>query len=100
MNTVVENIPDLNPNAMLDAVKQNLGLKNDAALCRVLEIDPPVISKVRHHRTPVSAALLIALHEASEISIRDLRYLMGDYRPHTGKSARQPGTGHSQAMSL
>jgi len=43
-------------------------------------VAPPVISKIRHHRLPVGASLLIRMHEVSDLSIRDLRYLMGDRR--------------------
>ena len=70
--------PFYNPGVMLNAVLDQLGLKNDAALCRSLKIAPPVISKVRNHRLPVGAALLIRLHEISGLTIQDLRWLMGD----------------------
>jgi len=69
-----------NPNRLLDTLIENLRLKNDAALSRALEVAPPVISKIRHHRLPVGASLLIRMHEVSDLSIRDLRYLMGDRR--------------------
>jgi len=68
------------PNTLLDTVRDNLGLKNDAALARALDVAPPVISKVRHLTLTIGASLLIRLHEISGISIRDLRYLMGDKR--------------------
>jgi hypothetical protein len=71
---------EYNPNQLLDALIERLRLKNDAALCRALEVSPPMLSKVRHHRLPVSAALLIRMHEVSDLSIRDLRFLMGDHR--------------------
>lgn len=70
-----------NPNQLLDSVAEHLGLRNDAALSRALEVAPPVISKVRHLRLPVSATLLIRMHDVTGISIRDLRFLMGDCRP-------------------
>jgi len=69
-----------NPNTLLDALLQKLNLKNDAALSRALEVAAPVISKIRHRRLPVGASILIRMHEVSEISIRDLRHLMGDRR--------------------
>jgi hypothetical protein len=52
-----------NPNRLLDTLIENLRLKNDAALSRALEVAPPVISKIRHHRLPVGASLLIRMHE-------------------------------------
>lgn len=58
---------------LLDAVMAKLGLKNDAALSRVLEVAPPVISKIRHGRLPVGATLLIRMHEGTDIAIRELK---------------------------
>lgn len=68
------------PNRLLDTLIQHLNLKNDAALSRALEVAPPVISKIRHHRLPVGASLLIRMHEVSDLSIKELRRLMGDRR--------------------
>ncbi|NVD97755.1 hypothetical protein [Massilia sp. BJB1822] len=69
-----------NPDRLLDTLIERLRLKNDAALARALEVAPPVISKIRHRRLPVGASLLIRMHEVSELTIRDLRYLLGDRR--------------------
>src|SRR3954471_4126841 len=66
-----------NPNHLLDVLLGKMQLKNDAALSRMLEVAPPVISKIRHHRLPVSASVLMRMHEVTNISIDDLRYLMG-----------------------
>ncbi|MES2931912.1 MAG: hypothetical protein V4805_00265 [Pseudomonadota bacterium] len=80
-NVDMENdLSEYNPNRLLDTLIEKLRLKNDAALSRALEVAPPVISKIRHHRLPVGASLLIRMHEVSDLSIRDLRYLMGDRR--------------------
>ncbi|MES2536134.1 MAG: hypothetical protein V4632_09710 [Pseudomonadota bacterium] len=69
-----------NPNHLLDTLIEKLHLKNDAALCRALEVAPPVISKIRHRRLPVGASMLIRMHEVSTMSVRELRDLMGDRR--------------------
>lgn len=71
---------DYNPDRLLDALIEHLKLKNDAALSRALEVAPPVISKIRHRRLAVGAAILIRMHEVSNLTISDLRYLMGDRR--------------------
>jgi hypothetical protein len=94
-----DDLANYNPNRLLDTLIENLHLKNDAALSRALEVAPPVISKIRHHRLPVGASLLIRMHEVSDLSIRDLRYLMGDRRNKFRISDKQfkpkdtPGTG-------
>jgi hypothetical protein len=48
--------------------------------CRACWKSRLVISKIRHHRLPVGASLLIRMHEVTGMSIRDLRDLMGDRR--------------------
>lgn len=69
-----------NPNRLLDFVIDKLHLKNDAALARTLGVPAPVISKIRHGSLPIGATLLIAMHEETGWSIRELRDLMGDRR--------------------
>jgi plasmid maintenance system antidote protein VapI len=59
---------------------EKLKLKNDAALSRALEVAPPVISKIRHRRLPVGASMLIRMHEVSNLSVAELRNLLGDRR--------------------
>jgi len=66
-----------NPNHLLDILLGKLQLKNDAALSRVLEVAPPVISKIRHHRLPLGASLMIRMHEVSDLPIREIKALAG-----------------------
>jgi hypothetical protein len=68
------------PADLLDAVQERLLLNNDAQLARLLDVQPPLISKIRNRHLPVGAAFLIRLHEASGLSIVDMRRLMGDRR--------------------
>lgn len=68
------------PDNLLASIIGKLNLKNDAALSRALEVAPPVISKIRHRRLPVGASLLIRMHEVTDLSIQELRVLMGDRR--------------------
>ena len=78
-----ENLSDqinYNPDNLLASIIGKLNLKNDAALSRALEVAPPVISKIRHRRLPVGASLLIRMHEVTDLSIQELRSLMGDRR--------------------
>jgi hypothetical protein len=79
-NTIAAKEIQYDPDRLLDALIEKLHLKNDAALSRALEVAPPVISKIRHRRLPVGASLLIRMHEVSDLSIRELRVLMGDRR--------------------
>lgn len=84
------------PNHLLDAMLDKLKLKNDAALSRALEVAPPVISKIRHRRLPVGASMLIRMHEVSDLSVAELRELLGDrrqkYRLSTVQGKPKPGS--------
>lgn len=63
------------PNKLLDTLIETMKLKNDAELCRVLEVQPPIISKIRHRKLAVGATILLRMHEKSEMSIKDLKEL-------------------------
>jgi hypothetical protein len=67
---------EYDPNRVLDAIIAKLRLKNDAALSRLLEVAPPVISKIRHNTLPIGATILLRMHEVSDFSIGELRELM------------------------
>lgn len=68
------------PDNLLDTLIEKMKLKNDAALSRLLQVAPPVISKIRHRRLPVGASLLIRMHEETGMTVRELRDLLGDRR--------------------
>jgi len=71
---------EYSPARLLDVLEAKLRLKNDAALSRLLGVEAPTISKIRHKRLRVGAALLLRMHEVSNLSIDELRALMGDRR--------------------
>jgi hypothetical protein len=71
---------DYDPKRLLDALITKLELKNDAALSRVLEVEAPLISKIRHGKVPIGGIMLLRMHDASGLSIKELRSLMGDRR--------------------
>lgn len=62
---------------MLDVVLQQQNLKNDAALCRALEITPPTISKIRNGVQPLGFMLLVKLHEFTGMSTKEIKALAG-----------------------
>jgi plasmid maintenance system antidote protein VapI len=69
--------PSYSPNVVIDALISRMGLPSDAELARRLDVAPPVISKLRHHKLPLGASLIISMHEASGISIRELKAMAG-----------------------
>lgn len=68
--------PELS-NVFLDNVIKHLGLKNDAALSRAMEVAPPVISKIRHGRLPVGAGYIVRIHEMTGWSIDTIKRELG-----------------------
>lgn len=74
-----------NPNQLLNALRDRLGLSSDGALSRRLRVAKTVIEKIRCGQLPIGASMLMWMHEATGISIDELRVLLGDrrakYRP-------------------
>ncbi len=67
-------------NHLLDSILDKLHLPDDAALCEALDVDESVITDLRELRREVDAALLIRMHELTDISIAGLRNILGDRR--------------------
>lgn len=63
--------PNMNP--ILDRIIAEKRLKNDAALSRLLETPPPVISKLRHNKLPIGPATILTLVELGGIPLEDIR---------------------------
>lgn len=87
---VEEDNPHYDPETLLDTLMRLLGAKNDRHLARRLGVQASQICKVRKRRVSVAPSLLISMHEETGLSLRQLRALMGDYREHTGPSAKHP----------
>jgi plasmid maintenance system antidote protein VapI len=64
------------PNYFIDTLVSHLNLKNDAALSRFMDVAPPVLSKIRHGRLSVTATMLIKAHDATGLSINQLRDIL------------------------
>lgn len=74
-----------NENTLLDLAARLVGAKNDAQLSRALDVSPPAISKVRHARLPVGAGLVIKIHEATSLAVREIK----SYITHGPLAAQQ-----------
>lgn len=66
------------PHALLDHVRDTLGLTTDAALADELDMGRPVISRIRHGSYPVTPALLLAAHEQTGTPVAQLRKLLAE----------------------
>ncbi len=81
-------LPSYQPDLLLDFVRQKLGVHTDRAMCKILGFSPVSISKIRHRRIAVGAELLLAMHEETEVPIKELKALMGDHRDTSIRSKR------------
>jgi hypothetical protein len=73
------------PDRLLDTLVEKLALENDAELARRLKVARPILGMIRRRELGISASMLMWMHEASGMAVRDLRDLLGDrrgrYRP-------------------
>ena len=97
--TVEADNPHYDPVTLIDTLTRLLGARNDRHLADLLSAQPSQICKIRKRNLSVGAALLISMHEESGLSIRQLRALMGDYREHTGASAKHPALPQLQYLA-
>jgi plasmid maintenance system antidote protein VapI len=74
-----------NVHYFLDSLLIYLNARNDAALARKIGVSPPALSKLRHHRLPVTPALMLKLYDVTKeqdgtgLTIEQLRELL--YHP-------------------
>jgi hypothetical protein len=65
------------PNQLLDLVIQKARLKNDSALARELRVHSAVISNIRHGVTNIGPALIVRIHDLTEMPVRDIKATLG-----------------------
>lgn len=59
--------------AFLDELQRRVGVKNDRALCARLGLQAPMLSKVRNGHCALTAGTILAIHDATGISVRHIR---------------------------
>ena len=62
---------------LLDLLIDRMTLNNDAGLARALDTSPSAISKIRSATLPIGPSILVRMHEASGLTIAQLREAMG-----------------------
>jgi hypothetical protein len=90
MEIMNNNNPYQNPTRLLAWLRAVFDTKSDASVALMLDISPSLMSKIRHGTKAVPSAVLLRIHEETGVELRRLRALMGDFRHHTGRSARHP----------
>jgi len=78
------------PDKLLNALRQVLKCRNDAELSKALHMSEALIPQIRARQRPVTGAMLILMHEASGLSIVELRALMDDRRRSCRMADRYP----------
>ena len=71
---------DYDPNRLLDTLTQRLGVNSDKALSQKLKMNKTLVTRIRQKRLPLGASLLMGIHEATGISIPELKKILGDRR--------------------
>lgn len=69
-----------NPARLLDALLHHFQLDNDGALSRRLNVTSQVLYAIRQGEQPIAASMMLWIQEASGLSMRELRQLLGDRR--------------------
>lgn len=69
-------LPRTNANPLIDAAIKTCGVRNDSQLAHYLGIDKSYLSRARRRDVAVGPTLLVALSEAMDVSVRELRALM------------------------
>lgn len=59
-------------------LKKHYGLKNSVQLAEFLGVSPAALSKIRHGVKPYTAEFVLAVYDATGMSIEDIRALMKD----------------------
>ena len=88
------------PDHFLNELLRFYDLKSDAELSRVLDVNRSVISRIRTERRSISAEMLLHIHEVTNITVRELRNMMGDtkekyFSPRRNLSPRRSKKDHA-----
>lgn len=70
------------PEALFKRLCIRLGVRTYSALGAAIGLSPSVVSKVRNRKVAISSEILLKIHDATDIPLRELRRWMGDTRPY------------------
>jgi transcriptional regulator with XRE-family HTH domain len=58
---------------LLDDIKKQAGLRDDAALAKYLNVGHPNITRLRHGRHLMGPEMILAIHDATNMPIREIK---------------------------
>lgn len=64
------------PHKLLDYLKETYSLKNDGELATFLGMKPPNLSRIRGAKYPVSADVVLRVHESTAMPIKNIMALL------------------------
>ena len=64
--------PNYNADRLLDAVRERISAKTDAALAYDLGVTPPVISKIRHNALPVGPSMVLRIAHRADMTLKEI----------------------------
>ncbi len=70
------------PEALFKRLCIRLGVRTYSGLGAAIGLSPSVVSKVRNRKVAISSEILLKIHDATDIPLRELRRWMGDTRPY------------------
>ena len=60
-------------NDLIDQLINVANLRSDAALAKILGVHPPTISKLRHGHVNLTPSVILKIHEAFDIPIKQIK---------------------------
>ena len=60
---------------LFDVLQERFEIKNDAAMCRELEVQQAVVSKMRNGKLPLSPTVILKIHEYLGVPVKEIREL-------------------------
>jgi plasmid maintenance system antidote protein VapI len=58
---------------LIDHLRREYKLRNDAELAKQIGVKPPAISKLRHGMSALTPAIILKIHEAFNMPVKEIR---------------------------
>lgn len=75
---IMKTYPEDKSGQLFDKIIADKQLKNDAELCRIIDIPPPVLSRIRAGKQNVSSSMILSVHEVLGYSVKEIRALLAE----------------------
>ena len=66
---------DYQPNALIDHLITRFNIRTDAALAKMMELQPPTISKMRHGKMSLTPSFILKVHDTFDIPIKEIKQI-------------------------